>query len=884
MNKTAIKNFAIWARVNLIESAKQKAYEYEITKDGANNKSLESVGGRLLTGAEKEQRRALIEEINEKGFEQVMEEAAYTWFNRFIALRFMEVNGYLPSRIRVFTNEEGEFKPEIMKEAMTVEIEGLDREKVFELLEKQNNEELYKYLLITQCNALGDGLPKMFEKISDWTELLFPANLLRADSVIGKMVSEIPEEDFTDAVQIIGWLYQYYNTELKDDTFAKLKKNIKISKERIPAATQLFTPDWIVRYMVENSLGRIYVNEKISSLGEMSETDRIEKEKAIAEEMGWRYYLPEAEQTPEVRAQLNSLMPNAYSLMPNANSLTTLKVIDPCMGSGHILVYAFDVLMQMYTASGWSERDAAKSIVERNLYGLDIDDRAGQLAYFAVMMKARKYNRRALAGGAAGVLPNVYAIQESNHISTMAIDDFCNRDAKVKTEMDKLLYQMRDAKEYGSILNIKDVNFDLLFTRCDECVDEIHFHQNEINEDIIPLIKIAYIMAQKYDVVVTNPPYMGGSGMSAKLGEFVKKNYPDSKSDLFAVFIERCAVMLKKNGYQAMITQHAWMFLSSYEKLREKLLTRDTVNMAHLGARAFEEIGGEVVQTTSFVIRNTYIRKYCAKYCRLIDGVSQYDKEALYLSHEYIYASCQEQFRIIPGKIYGYWISPIVLSHLSRNEKLSKYGKAKQGLATTDNKLYLRLWQEVKFEAIDFECPNCEATIERMKKWYPYNKAGNYRKWSSINEYVVNYQNDGMEIKASVMKKYPYLNNPGFVVKNTDSYFMQGITWNDVSTGNFCCRFVPKGFIYDAAGPMFFSDKDYLMMGYFNSVVFQIFANIICQGLHYSTGHIPEFPYVDYDDENKKQVKELVEQNLRLSTDDWDSFETSWDFKKHPLV
>ena len=539
MNKTAIKNFAIWARFNLIEAAKQKAYEYDITKDGANNKALEAVGGRLLTSAEKEQRRALIEEIGKKGFDQVMEEAAYTWFNRFIALRYMEVNGYLPSRIRVFTNEEGEFKPEIMKEAMTVEIEGLDREKVFDLLEKQNNEELYKYFLITQCNALGVGLPKMFEKIAHWTELLFPANLLRADSVISKMVSEIPEEDFTDAVQIIGWLYQYYNTELKDDTFAKLKKNIKISKERIPAATQLFTPDWIVRYMVENSLGRLWLE------GHPDEEIKAE----------WKYYLDEAEQESHVAAQLAKIREEYKAIRPQ-----DIKIIDPCMGSGHILVYAFDVLMQIYTSAGWSERDAAKSIVENNLYGLDIDDRAGQLAYFAVMMKARKYNRRALAGGAAGVIPNVYAIQESNHISAMAIDDFCNRDVKVKAEMDKLLYQMRDAKEYGSILNIKDVNFDLLFTRCDECVDEIHFHQNEINEDIIPLIKIAHIMAQKYDVVVTNPPYMGINNMGGRFYDYIVNKHEAYKHDLYCVFIDVCRNYLKNNRFQAMITQQSFMF------------------------------------------------------------------------------------------------------------------------------------------------------------------------------------------------------------------------------------------------------------------------------------------------------------------------------------
>ena len=391
-------------------------------------------------------------------------------------------------------------------------------------------------------------------------------------------------------------------------------------------------------------------------------------------------------------------------------------------------------------------------------------------------------------------------------------------------------------------------------------------------------------MAQKYDVVVTNPPYMGSSGMSNKLADFVKKNYPDSKSDLFAVFIEKCGTMLNKRGYQAMITQHAWMFLSSYEKLRAKLLSRDTINMAHLGARAFDEIGGEVVQTTSFVFCNVHAKDYKGTYCRLIDPTTQDGKAEMFLSGENQYHAVQDSFREIPGMLYGYWISHQILEHLCNNLKLSDVGKAKQGLSTTDNALFLRLWTEIQLDAIDFNCPDCESTIERGHKWYPYCKGGTYRKWSSINEYVVNYENDGFEIKSSVMRKYPYLKNPGFVVKNTDAYFKHGITWNDVSTGNFCCRYVPDGFIFADAGPMFFSSKDYLLLGYFNSKVFQEFANIICQGLHYSTGHIPEFPYITVSDAAKEKIEELAEENIVLSTSDWDSFETSWDFRKHPLV
>ena len=506
MNKTAIKNYAIWARVQLIEAVKQRAYEYEITENGENKADLDTVGGRLLTQAEKEQRSQLIQAIRRKGYAQVMEEAAYTWFNRLIALRFMEVNGYLPSKVRVFTDETGAFKPEIMKQAMSVELEGLDRGRVLELLDKQNNEELYKYLLITQCNALNAGLPYMFEKLGGWTELLFPANLLRSDSVVGQMISEIQEEDWTDAVQIIGWLYQYYNSELKDETFALLKKNVKITKERIPAATQLFTPDWIVRYMVENSLGRIAVNRQLSAFSFESEAQRQSKEKEIADSFGWKYYLPEAEQTPEVRAQLTAINEQLPA------DPTQIKLIDPCMGSGHILVYAFDVLMQIYTAAGWPERDAAQSILENNLYGLDIDGRAAQLAWFAVMMKARQVDRRILN---RGVKPHIYGFRESNHVNP----DYLRLFGSLAPLAQKLHDNFRDAMEYGSIIEIKLTLEELAQLRTE--LDSIRAREYDnffdsarqagLMDDFTPLLDLAEALKQKYDVVVTNPPYMGNN-------------------------------------------------------------------------------------------------------------------------------------------------------------------------------------------------------------------------------------------------------------------------------------------------------------------------------------------------------------------------------------
>ena len=857
MNKTAIKNFAIWARIQLIEAAKQRAFEYGITENGENKPNVDTVGGRLLSAAEKEQRTQLIGQIRQKGFAQVMEEAAYTWFNRFIALRFMEVNGYLPSKIRVFTDENGAFKPEILKEAMSVELDGLDRNKVLNLLDKQDNEALYKYLLITQCNELNRSLPEMFETISNWTELLFPANLLRSDSVLDRMVTEIPEEDWRDAVQIIGWLYQYYNTELKDDTFAKLKKNIKITKERIPAATQLFTPDWIVRYMVENSLGRLWLEGHPDA--ELHD--------------GWKYYLDEAEQEPEVEAQLAKLREEYKAIKPEE-----IKVIDPCMGSGHILVYAFDVLMQIYTSAGWDQREAAQSILKNNLYGLDIDDRAAQLAYFAVMMKARKYDRRLLT---RGIQPNIFSIRESNGIQTRTVEYFHRNDPKLKADIESIVAKMRDAKEYGSILNITPVDFAGLYARFDEIREDISLLRKAALAELLPLVKCAEMLAQKYDVVVTNPPYMGASGMGAKLADYVKKNFPDSKADMFAVFIERCGQMIKKNGYQAMITQHSWMFLSSFEKLRTKLLEVDIVNMAHLGARAFEEIGGEVVQTTSFVIRKSHIADYKGEYCRLIEPTSQQGKEDMFLAGENRYAADQRSFKKISGVLFAYWVSPTVLS-LFGKDKLSAFGQARQGLATTDNKLFLRLWHEISVKKINFNCRSCDDIGN--SKWFPYNKAGNFRRWSAINEYVVNYEDNGSTIKNAVLRKYPYLKTPDFVVKNTDTYFKSGITWNDIATGVFCSRFVPVGYIYDAAGPMYFSNADLQMLGYFNSKVFQCFADIICQGLHYSTGHIPEIPYIPLSERHIIIIEDTVCKNLNYSGKDWDSYETSWDFKRNPLV
>lgn len=629
MDKNAIKKYAVWARNELIERVSQKADQYEISADA--DPTADSAHGVLLTADEKKQRAALIAQVKEKGQDQVMEEVAYTWFNRFSALRFMEVNNCLPSRVRVFTDEEGAFKPEILTEAIHLELKGLDMERVYALKDANDDDALFKYLIITQCNALSGVLPGMFQKIADYTELLFPDNLLREGSVIEQMVTTISEADWKDQVQIIGWLYQYYNTEPKDRVFADLKKNKKITKEKIPAATQLFTPDWIVRYMVENSLGRLWV--------EGHPNDDLKA--------SWKYYLDEAEQEPEVQKQLDDIKKEYAALTPEE-----IRCIDPCMGSGHIICYMFDVLMQIYEAYGYTTRDAVSSIVKNNLYGLDIDDRASQIAYFSVMMKACQYDRRFLS---RGIQPHVYAIMESNGFDTNMIDTFTGGRKELKSALNSLISDLHDAKEYGSILDVKPVDFPALYARFDEIRNgNPNLYTYQVLDELLPFVRMAEVMAQKYHAVVTNPPYMGSSGMSGKLSEFIKKHYPDSKSDLFAVFIERCGQMVKKDYYQAMITQHAWMFLSSFEKLRKKMLQKTTINMAHLGARAFEEIGGEVVQTTSFVLMNCSIQNYKGIYCRLIEPTTQQGKEDMFLRGDNRFKSSKSNFSKIPGSPVAY--------------------------------------------------------------------------------------------------------------------------------------------------------------------------------------------------------------------------------------
>ena len=869
MNKNAIQKFAIWARNELIAQVSQRAYQYGIDESGFGDASADTLNGRLLTAEEKSQRQELIKQIKEKGYQQVMEEVAYTWFNRFIALRFMEVNNYLPSHIRVFSDASGAFKPEILNDVLHLDLPGLDSGKVAEYIESNDTEALYRYLLLTQCNALNSALPVMFERMGGYTEMLLPNNILRQDSVLGHMVSDIPEEDWQDAVQIIGWLYQYYNTELKDDTFAQLKKNVKITKERIPAATQLFTPDWIVRYMVENSLGRLWLEGHPNA--ELHD--------------GWKYYLDEAEQEPDVEAQLAKLREEYKTIKPEE-----IKVIDPCMGSGHILVYAFDVLMQIYTSAGWDQREAAQSILKNNLFGLDIDDRAAQLAYFGVMMKARQYDRRLLT---RGIQPHIYAFAESNTITTAPLHDMGitlsqdEYDTAVKQVL-RLLDELRDAKEYGSILPVTPCDWDLLRrfavprTEDEGGQQLLGIHGEQIAAPLLQrLINIGEALSQQYDVVVTNPPYMAVSNAGAKVNDYVKKNFPDSKADLFAVFIERCGQMAKKNGYQAMITQHAWMFLSSFEKLRTKLLAVDIVNMAHLGARAFEEIGGEVVQTTSFVIRKSHIADYKGEYCRLIEPTSQQGKEDMFLAGENRYAADQSNFSKIPGSPVAYWLSLAALKCFD-GAVLSDFADTKTGMQTCDNNRFLRLWFEVDIQKECLHNANEKTTVETDVKWIPYNKGGDFRKWYGNQDYVLNWQHDGDEAKAYAVSLYKCVTR---TIKNIPYFYRETISWSKISSGSIAFRYYPDGFIFDVAGCCIYCKNiDILgLLGLVNSKVAKYFLNALSPTINFEAGHVNSIPIVNIGDGDENSSV-LTKSCISTAKKDWDSYETSWDFKRNPLV
>lgn len=860
MDKNAIKKFATWARRELIDRVRQQAYSYEV--EGADaDWNASTAHGVVLTPVQRTQRQALIERMQAKGYEATIEEVAYTWFDRFCALRFMEVNGYLPGRTRMFSDENGAFRPQILTNALDVQLDGLDLDTVIQLKEENKNEELFKYLLLTMCNALKPVLT-LFQPDDrgchlvdrDYTWLLLPDNLLREGSVPEQMVLSIPEDDWKDAVQIVGWLYQYYNAEPKDQVFANLKKNIKISKKDIPAATQLFTPDWIVRYMVENCLGRLWVE------------GHPDHESLKA---NWKYYLEEAEQEPDVQTQLAKIRESYAALKPEE-----ILCIDPCMGSGHILVYLFDVLVQIYEAYGYPTREAVASIVQNNLWGLDIDDRAAQLANFAVMMVARRYDKGWFR---RDIQPHVMAIQESNGINRDHLRYLGNSMSDIErnnatTQMEALLDEFIDAKEYGSILQPQEYDWDGLRRFVQMTASEQQVTLGEVGidatqEKLLQIIEQGQALAQKYHAVVTNPPYMGSSGMGDKLAKRVKDKYPDSKSDLFAVFIERIQQMLNTNGYQAMITQHAWMFLASFEKLRTKLQTIDTVNMAHLGARAFEEIGGEVVQTTAFVLRSCHIVHYKGVYRRLIKPTTQQGKEDMFLCGENQYIAQQDNFSKIPGLPVAYWVSHSIFEAFD-GPKIGDYAISDGQTKTGNNDKYLRLLWEVD-----------QRKIGKDKKWVLHAKGGSFRRW---------YGNVDTVIDWSEQARKHYREDHVARIAPEYIWFRKGVCWTLISSSVLHgFRLLDDNSTFNLAAPsVFFDDENmlYYLIGYLNSKVSESIITLLNPTINTNISDITSQPIRYKGNERDRSIIKLVNDSIKQSQYEWDSFETSWDFQQHPFL
>lgn len=885
MNKSAIKNFAIWARNKLITDISYRAGLMGITNEGIAEALPQSMGGTEFydIGTEKpysisgdaiKQRKKLVEVIRDKeadtdyatAYKYIIEEVAYTWFNRLIAIRFMEVNEYLPTHIRVLSSDSGKFEPDIVTNPFDTELEftAEEKEKIVQLKTDNRLDELFCLLFIKQCNALNENLPALFEKTNDYTELLLNISVIDREGVVYKLVHDISEDDFNiekgGQVEIIGWLYQYYNTEPKAEVFGR-PSGTKIKKEDVPAATQLFTPDWIVRYMVENSLGRLWV--------EGHPNDELKA--------NWKYYLEEAKQEPEVEEKLAEIRKEYAKLSPEY-----IKLIDPCMGSGHILVYAFDVLMQIYESAGYGQRDAARIILQKNIYGLDIDDRAFQLAYFAVMMKARQYNRRILSGEHK---PNLFSIKESNginrnHLKYLGMNLSEDDKEKAVSQVNALLDTFIDAKEYGSILTVEEYDWELLesFVADSEPTGQISMETVGIEatkENLLQMIEQGKVLEEKYHVVVTNPPYMGISNGSSKLINYAKKKYPNSKTDLFAIFIEQSINLTDIYGYIAMITMHGWMFLSSFEKLRIKLKVSDTVNMAHLGARAFGEISGEVVQTTSFVKRVGTISGYTSIYIDLLDCSGEVEKEKHFLSGKDYYYLSNTNIQRIPGEPIAYTL-PIKVMDTFGGEVITKISDSRCGMNTGDNDKFVRTWFEIN-NNLFYKCAASIKSFHESGACYAvYNKGGTYRKWYGNLEYIIKFDKTN----------YNILLQQGNHLPSREFYFKECITWTDMSTKGVAFRYEPIGSVFDGCAATAFTDKINLLyiLGLLNSAYVEILSKVLNPTLHFKLGDYNKIPLIMGDNNECEIIISIVKKNITISKSDWDSYEISWDFTSHPLV
>ena len=881
MDKVALRNFAVNAKEKMEDDIKRKLELMGITEKGIGEETVKEddylkINGQEFNEKEVKQREKIIEvlkareksEDHKKSFNEFVEEIAYTWFNRIIAIRFMEVNDYLPDGIRILSSDrENDREPQIIREVFDTDLEFSNDEKnnVYKLKEENKIEELFKFLFIKKCNKLNEILPELFEEAEDYSELLLPISINDEEGILRKLVDEVPEESFDvekeGQIEVIGWLYQYYNEEKKKEVDQKTKKGKKVEQDDIPAKTQLFTPKWIVKYMVENSLGNLWL--------EGHPNENLEGK--------WKFLIKGEKQEEEIEKKLQKLNEN-YKEM----KLEEIKIIDPCMGSGHILVYAFDVLMDIYSNLGYSNRDAVQSILENNIYGLDIDKRAYQLAYFALMMKAREYYKRIFS---KKLELNICYTRESNDINKEIIDFISNGNNKIKEELDLIYNLFLDAREYGSLIEAPKIDYDKIKNRLSEIENTDSYNlfdegkKDEIKNKFYYVLKTSEILSKKYEVVATNPPYMGSSMMDSKLSKYTKTNYPDSKSDMFAVFIEKCNSLTDKNGFCSMITMHAWMFLSSYEKLREKMTLIETLNMVHLGTRAFDEIGGEVVQTTVWIQRKNKINNFKGSYIRLVDFPGEENKKNKFLEtienkdKKYYFRTTKENFEKIPGMTIGYWASDKVIKIFEKNQKLGDIGEAKSGLQTGNNDKFLRQWFEVSNQKIGYNIKNLEDCRIKNYRWLPQVKGGSFRKWYGNFDYIVNYKNEGQEIK----------NYEGTgMLKNSQFYFLKGLTWSHTTSGSFAIRYLPKGFLFNVEAPTLYRlPNNYYFLGLLNTKITDLLFGLLNESMHYLVGDMIKLP-VKYLE--KEIIDFIVQQNIMISKKEWNSRETSWDFEKLSLI
>ncbi|MEI3732258.1 BREX-1 system adenine-specific DNA-methyltransferase PglX [Klebsiella pneumoniae] len=894
MNTNNIKKYAPKARREFMDAVAKRLNTFGIT---ANKKgelqiaeanlqgSVLQIAGNSFDGKLAEPRKRIVARSQKLGYAQLIEQVAYTWFNRLCAIRYMEIHDYLGHGFRVLSHPDNPKGFEIIDHAQDAADElGLDRARIVELkLAGNKDEELYRELLLGQCHKLHEAMPFLFDALDDETELLLPDNLTRTDSILRGLVDGIPEEDWQQ-VEVIGWLYQFYISEKKDQVMGKVVKS-----EDIPAATQLFTPNWIVKYLVQNSVGRQWLQTYPDS--------------AIKTQM--EYYIEPAEQSDEVNQQLKAITPE--SIEPE-----TIKVLDPACGSGHILIEAYNVLKAIYEERGFRSRDIPKMILENNLYGLDIDDRAAQLSGFALMMMARDDDKRIFT---RNVRLNVLSLQESNHLDLPTLwkalnlsgswqsgtsqglfsdddQDLSSFNADNRYQLLKrTLARFTQAKTFGSLIDVPSDEHEQLkellntLVELQESGDSM---QKPAAKQLIEIVHQALVLSIRYDAVIANPPYMGGKGMNADLKDFAKKFYPNSKSDLFAIFMERAYSLLSECGYNAQINMQSWMFLSTYEQLREKILEEQSiVTMAHLGPRAFSQISGEVVQTTAWVLRNYSITEYKPSFYRLIDG-NEEDKRLSLLKRENEYSSISQlEFKNIPGKNIAYWLSENSRNCFDKGTQLQTLFPAKLGMRTGDNAKWLRLWHEISFDYLNTNAKNSTDAELSGKRWFPYNKGGEFRRWYGNNEHVVFWKDNGFDIKTETLEKYPQLSwdNLGWKITNEKDFFKKSLTWSFVSSANFGVRCSLGGAIFDVGGSSIFPIESdyYIAAGYLCSKVAFDFLKASNPTLNFQVVNVNELPWIDIG-AKKDRVESAVKELVKLSKDDWDSYEVSWDFQRFALV